>query len=194
MGTSSAGSQPSDLALLHLETLRLNVINGLLLNRLCSRWSLPALRHVVLDSPLVGSDVGVLWGSLGPKLEVVELGAHARFIMTDMITPCLHGCPDLRELNYHVFFTIPPHPDLRHNSLEVVRLHGAADQLLGEGTVVWKHLQWHLEDMLTVERFPSLKRVYLVGEEWRILGRKPGFSIMLGELAAKGHRLDLLVY
>ncbi|KAL1740819.1 hypothetical protein HDZ31DRAFT_46722, partial [Schizophyllum fasciatum] len=194
MGLSPAGMQPPHLALPHLKTLRLNVINGLLMNKLCTRWSLPALRHLVLDSPLVGADLRALWDAFGNQLETVEFGAHARFVMTDMVTPCLRACPNIREFNYHVFFTTPPHPDLCHEHVEVVGLHGAADLLIGEGRLVWMHLGLHLA-LFTRTRFPSLRRICLVGEEWRALCQKPGFLVMLREISTENGDLQkLLVY
>ncbi|KAL1757334.1 hypothetical protein FB107DRAFT_209569 [Schizophyllum commune] len=194
MGLSPAGMQPPELVLPNLVTLRLNVINGLLMNKLCTRWSLPELRHLVLDSPLVGADIRALWDTFGQQLTTVEFGAHARFVMTDMVTPCLRACPNIREFNYHVFFTTPPDPDLHHDTLEVVGLHGAADQLIGEGQMVWTHFRLHL-GIFTQDNFPSLRRIVLAGDEWRTLSKKPGFLVMLRDLSRESSAIrDLLVY
>lgn len=177
-----AGVAPGNLCLPHLETLRLDGVNGMLLHQICSRWDLPALTHVVLDSPTFGLDIDGVWDAFGDQLEIVECGRHMRFLFGDVLTPCLARCANLEELNYHVFYTSAPSAmeGVRHERLRTIGMHAAVNGVFQEPAQIWAHLQSHF-DCLVGDAFPALKTINLYGE-WRGIMRQPAFQSMWKQL------------
>lgn len=152
-----------------LRTLRLHVVNGLLLHQIVSKWILPSMTHVVLDSPLVEQGLQSVWDRFGEQLEVVEFGKHLRFLMSDHLTTCLRGCPALQEIGYYVFFTKVPETTEEHASIRAVRLHSAVNNFLYTAEEIWAMLDGHFRFF---NQLTSLCRVTLYGE-WRgILGQR----------------------
>jgi hypothetical protein len=152
-----------------LRTLRLHVINGLLLHQIVSKWLLPSLTHVVLDSPLVEQGLQSVWDRFGEQLAVVEFGKHLRFLMSDHLTTCLRGCPTLQEIGYFIFFTKVPETTEEHASITTVRLHSAVNSFLHTAEEVWAKLEGHFRFFM---QLTFLGRIILYGE-WRgILGQR----------------------
>ncbi|KXN88933.1 hypothetical protein AN958_06804 [Leucoagaricus sp. SymC.cos] len=155
--------QFTNVCLPALRTLRLHVINGLLLHQIVSKWVLPSLTHVVLDSPLVEQGLQSVWDGFGQQLEVVEFGKHLRFLMSDHLTTCLRGCPALQEIGYFIFFTKAPETFEEHAFITTVRLHSAVNNFLYTAEEVWAILEGHFRFFT---QLTSLRRIILYGE-WR---------------------------
>lgn len=151
-----------------LRTLRLHVINGLLLHQIVSKWILPSMTHVVLDSPFAEQGLQGVWERFGEQLRVVEFGKHLRFLRSDHLTICLRGCPTLQEIGYFIFFTKIPEITEEHSSLRIIRLHSAVNHFLQTAEEVWAILDGHFRFFT---QLPSLCKIILYGE-WRgILGQ-----------------------
>ncbi|KAF8640757.1 hypothetical protein AX17_000407 [Amanita inopinata Kibby_2008] len=154
------------ISLPELTTLRLHVVDGLLLHQVVRNWSLPALSCLILDTPgLVAQGLFFIWKMFGPQLRTVEFGKHLRFLINDVITSCLRGCPQLEEINYYVLFTASPNLPESHGSLHTVGLHAAVNSFLVEPGSVWSLLEQHFEALLG-GHLPSLRRIDLYGD-WR---------------------------
>ncbi|KAF7302529.1 hypothetical protein HMN09_00887300 [Mycena chlorophos] len=175
----------SVICLPRLRTLRINISNALLLRHVMQRWELPALEHLVLDAPLVGVGTDLLWEAVGPRLSVVELGKHVRFLLEQHILPCLRASPQLRELNYYLFLTNAPtlagDDSLSFPSVECVGVHVAHTPFMGmeNGAEEWEHLGRHVE-MWCSDALPNLRRVVVFGrraalfadERWSAMRRR----------------------
>ncbi|KAJ6601279.1 hypothetical protein DFH09DRAFT_1020616 [Mycena vulgaris] len=150
-----------------LRTLRLSINNAMLLQHIVHRWALPALNTMVLDSPIVGA-MDMIWETLGPQLEFVEFGRHIRFLLDPALTPCLQGCPSLREINYYVFLTAPPElaPGTDYPSVTSIGINMLGNAFLEETRAEWDHLAQHF-DALAGSMFPNLRRLRLfAASEW----------------------------
>ncbi|KIK07364.1 hypothetical protein K443DRAFT_673618 [Laccaria amethystina LaAM-08-1] len=166
VGPSHTCIEPEPVALPMLETLRLCVISGLLLRQILFRWALPSLINLIMDSPLVEHALYCMLDIYGPQLQTVEFGKHVRFLMKDFLSPCLKGCPVLKELNYYVFFTMPPETTVVHPTIETVRLHAAVNSILFDGPSLWALLERHFSFLGNRAALPALQRVVLCGD-WR---------------------------
>ncbi|KAH6916632.1 hypothetical protein BKA70DRAFT_1250118 [Coprinopsis sp. MPI-PUGE-AT-0042] len=194
LGMSQICMDPGPLDLPELEVLRIHVVNGLLINQMCQRWSLPALSHLIIDTPIIDPMLTILCESFGPQLRTVELGRHVRFLMTDTIGTCLRGCPGLQELNYHIFFTAAPTPEdeFSHPELHTIGLHSAVNSMLDVGHMLWGLLHRHFE-FLAGPYFPNLKQVVLYGE-WRAIVDHPSFVTMHQVLSERDPKLELCLH
>ncbi|CAA7268026.1 unnamed protein product [Cyclocybe aegerita] len=157
--------EPGRVSLPDLETVRLQVRSGMLLRQMVSQWFLPSLKHIILDSPVVRDGSQAIWETFGEQLETMEFGKHVRFLISDFLTPCLTSCPNLKELNYYIFFTSPPESDIVHSKLTTVGLHAHVNALLVEGGSAWNLVEHHFE-ILTSPNLPALRRIVLYGD-WR---------------------------
>lgn len=180
---------PSPVGLSRLDTLRLNIGSGSLLRQIMLRWSMPSLTRLILDSPPVKEGLDALWEAFGSRLEVVELGKHMRFLMSDDLSPCLEGCPKLKELHYYFFFTNPPDNAPHHAHLTTVRLHAAANGSLVEGAPLWRLVRRHW-DFLCSDNLEALQRIVLYGD-WRPILSHPTFQGIQQEVKAKGRTIEL---
>jgi hypothetical protein len=152
-----------------LRTLRLHIINGLLLHQIVSKWILPSMTHVILYSPLFEQGLRIVWDRFGEQLKVVEMGKHLRFLTSDHLTTCFRGCPTLQEIGYFVFFTKVPETTEEHPSVTTVRLHSAVNDFLHTAEEIWAMLDGHFRFFT---QLTSLRRIILYGE-WRgILSQK----------------------
>ncbi|KAJ3502825.1 hypothetical protein NLJ89_g8713 [Agrocybe chaxingu] len=128
LGAHHICMEPGRVFLPDLETVRLQVRSGMLLRQMVSQWFLPSLKHVILDSPVVRDGSQAIWETFGEQLETLEFGKHVRFLISDFLTPCLMSCPNLKELNYYIFFTSPPRkrhrPFETYHSLRRIVLYG----------------------------------------------------------------------
>ncbi|KDR85607.1 hypothetical protein GALMADRAFT_108906 [Galerina marginata CBS 339.88] len=189
VGPSHICMEPGLVFLAKLQTLRLQIRSGLLLRQIISRWSLPSLTHLILDSPPVKEGLHELWEIFGHQLQTVEFGKHVRFLMTDNLSPCLKGCPNLRQLNYYFFFTTPPEATQAHANLSVVGLHSHVNSLLADGSSIWNLIEHHFE-ILCGPNLPLLKRIVLYGD-WRLILCHPRFVPMHNKLRSCGRVLQL---
>ena len=156
---------PGPTNLSFLETIRLCVRSGSLLRQIVSRWSLPSLTHVILDSPLVREGSEIIWETFGDQLKVVEFGKHVRFLASDSLSSCLRSCPNLQELNFYVFFASPLDAAFHHPKLTSVGLHAHVNGMLVEGGSAWNLIEHHFE-VLYGSNLPALKQIMLHGD-WR---------------------------
>lgn len=171
-----------------LETLRLHVVNGLLLRQIVSKWSLPALRRVIMDSPMVEHGLQGIWDAFGSQLRTVEFGKHLRFLIIDSITPCLRGCSYLEELNYFIFFTAPPEVPGISSPLTTIGLHAAVNSFLVDGPSIWNIIEQHFQ-AFTIEAFPNLRRILLYGQ-WRGITSHKLFTPVRERLHARGCTIE----
>ncbi|KAH9486377.1 hypothetical protein JR316_0000441 [Psilocybe cubensis] len=188
VGTTTTLQERQNIILPHLRILRLYIRSGLFLRQIITRWSLPSLTHLVLDSPPVKDGLQEVWEVLGDRLETVEFGKHVRFWMNDCLTPCLKGCPNLKELNYYLFFTAPPESTYVHSNLTTIGLHPHVNALLDDGNSIWTLIDQHFEILCGVS-LPGLQRVVLHGD-WGIL-RHPRFAAIQENLRNSGRELQL---
>jgi hypothetical protein len=158
-------SQRAPPLLPSLTTLRLRWMNNQFIQQIC-QWSLPALSHVIIDNSHCSAVLEMLWETFGSQIRIVEFGKHVRFYIEDHITPLLRVCPSLQELNYHIYFTVPPHSVIKHSSIHSVRLHGNVNLLATDGD--WEHISCHFA-WFYGPSLPSLERIILYGEWSAIL-------------------------
>jgi hypothetical protein len=156
------GLDPHPVHLANLRTLRLEAINSVLLRQISRRWSMPSLTCLIIDYPHIHTDEGMhdLWEAYGAQLVTVEFGRHVRFLMSDFITPCIQGCPNLQDFSYYLFFTLVPTPSL-HPSISTIRLSLLDNPMLDtEPTCIWDIAEKHF-DKFQDGSYPSLKTVQL---------------------------------
>ncbi|PFH52296.1 hypothetical protein AMATHDRAFT_74346 [Amanita thiersii Skay4041] len=171
-------SAHQNIFLPQLTTLRLHIVDGLLLHQVMRNWILPSLRHIILDTPgLVSQSLYVIWDIHGPELRTVEFGKHLRFLMNDNVAACLQRCQQLQEINYYILFTMTPEIATPHLHLKTIGLHAAVNQLLVEPGAVWSKIEQHFTALLN-EQLPSLQRIVLYGD-WRGVVSNPRFLPIL---------------
>ncbi|KAJ3575254.1 hypothetical protein NP233_g1236 [Leucocoprinus birnbaumii] len=161
-----------------LRTLRLHLVNGLLLHQIVSRWLLPSLTHIILDSPLVERGLQSVWDRFGYQLEVVEFGKHLRFFMYDHLTTCIRGCSTLQEFGYFIFFTKPPTTLEGHPTIRTIRLNSAINNVIHTAEEIWAILEGHFQ---FYRRLESLQRIILYGQ-WRGILAQQRFHEILKRL------------
>lgn len=189
VGSSRICNEPGPFVLEHLETLRLHIRSGTLFYRILFQWSMPVLKHIIMDSPPVREGLDAIWDILGDQLEMIELGRHVRFLMTDSLSPCLSGCPNLRQLNYFMFFTAPPETTQVHPNIGEVGLHSQVNGLLADGGSAWSLIARHF-DFLCGPILPALRRVTLYGD-WRSILSHRLFQPILEKLTQSGRVLQI---
>ncbi|TFK41949.1 hypothetical protein BDQ12DRAFT_677431 [Crucibulum laeve] len=192
VGLSYIGLDKDPICLPTLQTLRIHLINGLLLRQIVTRWSLPALTRVITDSPVAEQGLDSVWETFGPQLKTVEFGKHMRFLLTDNISPCLKHCPSLEEFNYYLFFTEIPKATESHATLTTVGLNAAVNSFLVDGESVWSHLASHF-DAWGGTTFPALRRIVLYGD-WRSIIAHPRFPSLYKELQDRRHLLRVIAH
>lgn len=147
-----------------VSTIRLRAGMNALFFRQVSRWILPSLVHVVADQSPGTSLVEIVWQTFGSQLQLVEIGRHLRFLIEDHLTPILHHCPNLLEINYYLLFTAPPRRPVEHSSLQTIRLHGNPNAMLMAVASVWQHVEQHFA-LFTGTSLPNLQRIILY-DDW----------------------------
>lgn len=164
-GPTPTALDPRRICLPELQTLRLHSITGVLLNQISFRWSMPYLTHVVIDTPPLQAANGLnfLWESHGAQLQSVEFGKNLRFLMMDVLTPCLKNCPNLKELNYYALFTTAPDSGVTHPNLTTVGLHFSRSEIFDDENQMWDLIEQHFENFLG-ESFPNLRKVSVFGD------------------------------
>ncbi|KAI0797611.1 hypothetical protein C8Q75DRAFT_738970 [Abortiporus biennis] len=171
-----ASMRTSPVQLLHLTTLRLRRVNVLFIQQVC-QWSLPSLKHFIVDTVHDLSVLGSFWAHFGEQLHSVELGKSLRFYVNDILHVVLQGCPNLKELNYYIMFTSKASQPISHLALQTIRLHNHPNALF-DATSFLEHLETHFT-MYAQEDFPNLRRIVLYGgwdithdERYRQMSRK----------------------
>jgi hypothetical protein len=189
VGNNRIHMESEQMVVSKLEVLRLYIISGLLLRQIIFRWSLPSLTHLILDSPPVKDGLNAIWETFGQQLEVVEFGRHVRFLMSDDLSPCLEGCPNLKELNFHFFFTTPAHSLQSHANLTAIGLHSHTNALLSDGGNLWNFIERHFE-ILSRPGLSVLQKIVLYGS-WRSILNHPRFGAIQKKLNGSGRVLQL---
>ncbi|KAJ7597384.1 hypothetical protein C8J56DRAFT_1021616 [Mycena floridula] len=187
-GITSAAYEPQPLCLPTLRTLRLHAISALLLRQISTRWTFPELRTVIIDYPLmqVNEDMlNLFWEAHGESLQHVEFGKHLRFLTNDFLTPCMEHCPNLAELNYHVFFTVPPSVDLVHPSITSIGMDFASNDIFGGQGSMWALLHQHFNTFIEGKIYPQLKVIKFHGG-WEEVVDHPNFALIRESLKSLG--------
>jgi len=189
VGPNHVCMEPEQLVLPKLQRLRLHIRSGLLTRQIIMRWSLPSLTHLILDSPPIKDGLQEIWHAFGHQLEVVELGKHVRFLMSDELSLCLKGCPNLRELNYYFFFASPAIASDVHEHLVSIGIHSHVNALLADGGTIWKLIEQHFA-VFYGTRLPALRNVILYGD-WRSILHHPRFAPIQNMLRMSGRILQV---
>ena len=186
-GRIGIGMQRETPSLLQLQTLRLCAINHLLLHQIVSRWSLPSLTCIVLDTPLQDSNWRLIWDAFGSHLKAIEFGKHIRFLANNQLSPCLNGCPGLKELNFYIYFTLPEKDLQPHTNLTTVRLHAAVNQFLPDDAL-WQLIDAHFK-VFCGSNLPALRHIILYGD-WKPILHDPRFTSIQDKLREIGRFLE----
>ncbi|KAI0362433.1 hypothetical protein OH77DRAFT_1467148 [Trametes cingulata] len=168
----------------HLTTLRMRRVNAFFVLQI-SKWSLPALEHVVFDYVQSADIYWSFWETFGPQVRTVELGQSLKFYIRDFLSVVLSGCTQLRELNYYVHFTHVPQIDHPQESLETIGLHAQSNSFFPFGGPQFRsHLAQHLE-AFTKNMFPALRKVKLYGD-WSAVIEDAEFTQLVKPLRDRG--------
>lgn len=160
-------AMPAPLSLTHLKTLRVRGINPIYVRQL-RNWDAPRLRTVVLETLTHPYTFPLLWDTIpASQIETVELGAHLHFLARDYLALVIGGCPNLRELNYRIFFAaepkwgdVEPHTHLRRVRWQAFTNHSMPVES------VWYWIWIHAHAFMNRTLFPALEEIVLYGKEW----------------------------
>ncbi|KAF9270735.1 hypothetical protein L218DRAFT_915048 [Marasmius fiardii PR-910] len=146
-----------------LNTISVVTLTAHIVYQLSYRWSLPSLSHLIIGA-LSLPNLSALWEKYGEQLETVEFGKHLSFLQRDLVGPCVQFCPNLKELNYYVFFALPPRFSEENNSIESVGLHAHRNEMLNsDSDATWGLLDGHFHALLGGS-FPMLRNIHLYGD------------------------------
>lgn len=173
------------LALLELQTLRLNVNSTLFLRRLVNHWHLPSLHCIVLDIPLSEDGMQDLWKAFGRQLRTVEFGKSMDFLSADHVSDCLNGCPILNEIYVYALFTTIPNITTNHVNISTIGLNAAANSSLEEEDGEDKMAMKAFLDCISVQAYPSLRQMHLHGD-WREMLSHPTLAQFFQSLQNEG--------
>ena len=188
----------------NVHTLRLRTLDAL--GDPFSHWysvRLPKLRRVVLEAPagLYPFYEGCLT-FYGSSIETIEFSTHVGFLRIDGVALALFYCPNVKELCFPVFNTMPVRknpldvPDAEYRSYKVERvvLHGFTETEAGyQVSRSWMttHLADHVDGLCGEgTRFTLLKTIVLYGPEWVELLEDSFISSLLEILTKKGIKLE----
>ncbi|TFK77485.1 hypothetical protein BDN72DRAFT_46188 [Pluteus cervinus] len=187
VGTGYGTFSRTEVTLPFLHTLRFHMINGFLLRQVLTCWNLPSLSRIIVDTPLLDGGVSQVLEKFGHQLRSVELGRHIRFFLFDYLSMILRDCPSLENIDFYLFFTMPPKmpPGLQYPSVTTIGLNTSLNPFLestkGES---WELLGKHF-NVFSGSLFPNLKRVLLYGD-WSEYLTTPQFTGMETKLLARG--------
>ncbi|KAI0034159.1 hypothetical protein K488DRAFT_46154 [Vararia minispora EC-137] len=153
------------LELPKLKVLRLRGVNPIYIRHITT-WHFPSLTHVVLESLYQSFTFSLLRDAIARQIECVELGRHMHFLTFDLLSMIISGCPNLRELNFYVFFALPPLITDAHTALQRLGLHAAPNVSMEERISPWQEIWAHARAFTNRETFPSLSEVVLYGKYW----------------------------
>ncbi|KAI9057947.1 hypothetical protein FKP32DRAFT_1660413 [Trametes sanguinea] len=163
-----------------LTTLHLRRLNAYFVLQM-SRWSLPALQHVVFDQIQNADVYWPFWKVFGEQIRTVELGVSLKFYVRDFLSFVFSGCPNLEELNYYVLFTHNPQVEQPRESIRTIGLHAFPNAFFRMGgPEFWSQLRQHFE-AFTETNFPSLRRIRLYGE-WSAIVEDAEFKQLVQSL------------
>ncbi|KAG7099748.1 hypothetical protein E1B28_001561 [Marasmius oreades] len=145
-----------------LNTVSVATLTAHIAYQLTYRWSLPSLSHLIIGALNLPS-LSTVWEKYGEQLETVEFGKHLSFLQRDLVGPCVQSCPNLRELNYYIFFTLPPFFSEENSVVETIGLHAYPNEMLSDTTATWGLLDGHF-DTLFRGAFPMLRNIHLYGD------------------------------
>ncbi|KAI0053469.1 hypothetical protein FA95DRAFT_1552524 [Auriscalpium vulgare] len=166
------------LVLPRLHTVHMRRVNALGVRQLCM-WTLPALAHLVVETPLPPQEAcEAVWEKYGPQLQVVELGAAG-----DQLAAVLAACPAVVELNYHARATCLPR-GVGHDTLQRVGL------FVEEREDMWRDVEEHLSGY-PKDDFPALTQFVLYGRDWACILANPRFREMEESLKMVGRSIVL---
>lgn len=163
-----------------LKTLRLVRVNEFFMWQI-SRWSLPSLRHLIIDWSSSIAAINGIHYCFSLSLQTVELGRSLCFYPQDHLTSLLALFPNLTELSYYIHFTHPPILQGRpHSALTIVRLHAQPNQAIRDEAQLWSFVAAHFS-YVSSPLLPALQRVVLHGD-WASLLNDSRFLPCLREL------------
>ncbi|KII93415.1 hypothetical protein PLICRDRAFT_35622 [Plicaturopsis crispa FD-325 SS-3] len=186
LGWPGLMSGKATVALPALHTIRFQRTTPIFLRRI-SQWTLPALTHVVFDTPVAieHGTMQLFWETFGAQLRTVEFGKSLRFSVEDQLTPMLQLCPQLETVNYHVYFACPePALTQPHATLSAVGLHADGNPFGGED---WECMQKQFS-FLCGDAFPALKKITLYGQ-WKFA--EAHISELVADFTRRGRAIEL---
>ena len=149
-----------------LTTLRFLHLNAALVRQTCF-WSMPSLRHVIIDTVEDVATLETFWESFGEQIRTIELGHYLSYFVYDWLPCILRGCPGVSELNYYIHFTAVPHFDDekdRFPALTTIGLHARQNSINPpESEEYWARIRSHFETFCR-PCFPAVKKVILYGD------------------------------
>ncbi|KAL7283622.1 hypothetical protein ACG7TL_003057 [Trametes sanguinea] len=173
-----------------LTTLHLRRVNAFFVLQM-SRWSLPALEHVVFDQIQNADVYWPFWKVFGTQVRTVELGVSLKFYIRDFLSFVFSGCPNLEELNYYVLFTHVPQVEHPQESIRTIGLHAFSNAFFRIGSPeFWSQLRQHFE-AFTKANFPSLRRIKLYGE-WTPIVKDAEFELLVRPLRDRGCIVEMV--
>jgi hypothetical protein len=146
-----------------LVILRLVRVNMILSSRV-GQWSLPSLRHVIVEQLHRDERLAAIWAS-HPHIQTIEQGQHLNLLIRDNISFVLRST-QIKELGYYIHFARVPENAQIRETLEVVHWQGASNMAL-ESPV--SHIVGHIHFLRNSELLPSLKKLVLHGGDWSTL-------------------------
>ncbi|KAH9952093.1 hypothetical protein B0H21DRAFT_13540 [Amylocystis lapponica] len=181
--------QTSPVSLPSLTTLRLLRMSVLFVREI-SRWSLPQLTHVIIDTVTTFDMLHMFWHTFGARIQTLELGISLRYYISDALSFVLAGCPNLKELNYHVHLTKACRLPDGHPILATIGLHSHSNAFSPVGgTSYWEHLEAHLA-LFSEPVFPALKRVVLYGD-WSAALEDSRYPFLIQPLRDRGCMVEV---
>ncbi|GJE90742.1 hypothetical protein PsYK624_068860 [Phanerochaete sordida] len=174
------------LVLPTLTTLRIRRMNLLFLQQV-SRWSMPALRTIIIDIFSTPHLLEPLWETYGKQLRTIELGRDLKFYVMDLVSHVVARAPAVEELGYYFLFTaVPQVPQEPHLALTTLRWHAHLNQFFPvEDNAFWQHLAEHVA-AFPRPFFPALRKVALHGREWLKVVNDPRFIPLVKKLGQRG--------
>lgn len=133
------------------------------LSTVISKWTLPSLTHITLDSCGLNAQEGlwIIWQTFGPTLRIVELGKKFPIYRSlDHVSNILSLCTSLNELCLSIeFFFLRSSEGGTSSSINTIRLNSR------HSTAVWELLEVGFK-RISLLQLSSLDRIILQGAEW----------------------------
>ncbi|TDL22970.1 hypothetical protein BD410DRAFT_184214 [Rickenella mellea] len=183
---------PLNFPKLHTLRLRMKLHESSYPMTVFLRATIPALRHVILETPLPGTAVSErFWTKFGSTLQVVEFGRHVEFLNAppEGLSMMLRCCTQLEEFNFPIFFLFFPNPSVGYGNAHVkhIGIHPARNHLFDDrdhqGNWRWDQLQSHWTSF--GEIYPSLKHIILYGD-WRKVFSDGRFPPLIRMVQSRG--------
>jgi hypothetical protein len=176
---------PKVLHMPRLVILRLVRVNMTLSSRI-GQWSLPSLRHVIVEQLHRDERLAAIWAS-HPHIQTIEQGQHLNLLIRDNISFLLRST-QIKQLGYYVRFAKVPDNAPMRETLEVVHWQGASNMAL-ESPV--SHVVGHIRFLRNSELLPSLKKLVLHGGDWSTLLLNTQITSSLAILHAERPQVEI---